>query len=171
MYFLSAEWILRVFTYAPADPALTFSGQLSQWIHYVTDASTLVDALAIFPYFLEQFPNGVVSLRIFRLFRTFQLVRLGQYSDMFLSLSNVLQRSVRYLQLLTLVLAFGAAVFGSTLYWLEKGEWKYHKASGQYRFLRVGLDGTTEEPTPFTSIPASFWWFIETATTVGYGGT
>jgi hypothetical protein len=171
MYFLSVEWLLRILLYAPAEPAPSFLGRCGQSVDFLTNASTLVDALAIFPYFLEQLPNGLVSLRVFRLFRIFQLVRLGQYNDMFMTLTNVLQNSIVYLKLLALVMLFGAAFFGSMMYWLEKGEWKYHAASGEYRFLRLGIDGVTEEPTPFTSIPAAFWWFFVTATTVGYGGT
>jgi len=66
-------------------------------------------------------PNGLVSLRIFRLLRIFQLVRLGQYNQAFTSLTNVLSRSVQYLRLLIIVLAFGAAFFGSMVYWMEKG--------------------------------------------------
>jgi hypothetical protein len=171
MYFLTVEWFLRVVLFVPAEPAPTFLGRCGQWVDFLTNASTLLDALAIFPYYLEQLPNGLVSLRVFRLFRIFQLVRLGQYNDMFMTLTNVLKKSIVYLKLLGLVMLFGAAFFGSIMYWLEKGQWKYHEASGEYRFLRVGVDGVTEEPTPFTSIPAAFWWFFVTATTVGYGGT
>jgi hypothetical protein len=170
MYFFTAEWCIRVMLFVPAEPAKTLVGRWYQWFCYLTETSTLVDALGIFPYYLESLPNSFVSLRLVRLFRIFQLVRLGQYNDMFLSLTNVLQRSVEYLKLLILILAFGAAFFGSMVYWLEKGSWKYHEASGDYRFLRLSVDGVTEEPTPFVSIPAAFWWFMVTATTVGYGG-
>jgi hypothetical protein len=154
LYFLTVEWILRVFVYSPGDPAPTVFGRTMQWINFLTDSSTLLDALAIFPYYLERLPNGLVSLRIFRLFRIFQLVRLGQYNQAFTSLTNVMARSTQYLKLLMVVLAFGAAFFGSMLYWCEKGIWKFHEPSGEYMFVRIGLDGQSEEPTPFVSIPA-----------------
>lgn len=170
MNFLAIEWIIRILLYFPADPAPTSMGQFRQWLDFLSDSQTLVDALAIFPYYLERLPNGFVSLRLLRLFRLFQLVRLGQYNTMFISLTNVLQKSFNYLKLLLLVLAFGAVFFGSMAYWFEKGKWKYHEPVGEYRFVRLGVDGVSEEPTPFTSIPAAFWWFMVTASTVGYGG-
>lgn len=168
--FFTVEWCLRIVLFVPSDPSPTFCGRCVQWLDYVTSPSTLVDALAIFPYYLESLPNGFVSLRLVRLFRIFQLVRLGQYNTMFLTLTNVLGKSLHYLRLLILILAFGAAFFGSMVYWLERGTWKYHEASDMYRFVRVGRDGVTEEPSPFSSIPQGFWWFMVTATTVGYGG-
>lgn len=170
LYFLTAEWLLRILLFAPAEPSPTVCGRWWQGFRYLTETSTLIDALGIFPYYLESLPNSFVSLRLIRIFRIFQLVRLGQYNTMFLSLTNVLQKSVQYLKLMILILAFGAAFFGSMMYWLEKGTWKYHEASGDYRFLRLSVDGVTEEPTPFNSIPSAFWWFMVTATTVGYGG-
>jgi len=175
VYFFTVEWSLRVlfFEPSPAERAHSCWGFFCQWLGFLTDTTTILDALAIFPYYAERFEktNGLMSLRLLRLFRVFQLVRLGQYNSSFMSLTNVLYRSVLYLKLLIVVLLFGAAFFGSIVYWLEKGDWMYYEETKSYEFLRKSVDGLQYEPTPFTSIPVAFWWFMVTATTVGYGGT
>lgn len=171
VYFFTIEWSLRVlfFEPPPSERAHSCWGFFCQWLGFLTDTTTILDALAIFPYYAERFEktNGLMSLRLLRLFRVFQLVRLGQYNQSFMSLTNVLYRSTLYLKLLVVVLLFGAAFFGSILYWMEKGDWKYYKETGTYEFLRLSVDGLKEEPSPFTSIPVAFWWFLVTATTVG----
>ena len=174
VYFFTVEWILRVvfFEPPPAERAPNCWGYVCQWFGFLTDTTTILDALAIFPYYAERFEktNGLMSLRLLRLFRVFQLVRLGQYNSSFMSLTNVLFKSVLYLKLLAIVLMFGAAFFGSIVYWLEKGDWTYYEETQSYQFMRRSVDGIKSEPTPFTSIPVAFWWFCVTATTVGYGG-
>lgn len=190
IYFFTVEWIARVLFFEPSYDELQLlvveldessSGNnngndarqhfWSLWFSHLSSTTTVLDALAIFPFYLENMDNtnGLMSLRLLRLFRVFQLLRLGQYNTTFVSLTNVLGQSLIYLKLLMVVLIFGAALFGSMMYWLEKGNWQYHEASESYRFMRLGVDGVSEEPSPFTSIPASFWWFMVTATTVGYG--
>lgn len=170
VYFFTVEWTLRVLLFEPPKDAPRGSFW-PQWFSHLTETTTILDALAIFPYYLETLENtnALMSLRLLRLFRVFQLLRLGQYNTTFLSLTNVLFQSMLYLKLLMIALVFGAALFGSMMYWLEKGSWKYDKMTQQYRFMRISIDGVTEEPSPFTSIPAAFWWFIVTATTCGYG--
>jgi hypothetical protein len=173
IYFFTVEWSLRVLCFEPppAERSHTFGGLFCQWLSFLTETTTVLDALAIFPYYVERFENtnGLMSLRLLRLFRVFQLVRLGQYSPNFLSLTNVLYKSTMYLKLLMVLLLFGAAFFGSMMYWLEKGDWKYHEETQSYLFLRPSSDGIRQEPSPFTSIPIACWWFLVTATTVGYG--
>lgn len=171
--FMAIEWSLRVLMFEPKPGAPSRYGFCCQWLSFLTEYTTIMDALAIFPYYAERFEksNGLMSLRLLRLFRVFQLVRLGQYNTTFMSLTHVLTDSLPYIKLLAVALIFGAAFFGSMVYWLEKGEWKYYDKTGSYVFLRLANDGVTEEPSPFTSIPSAFWWFIVTATTVGYGDT
>jgi len=172
MNFFALEWIFRVVCYdTEHEPDSTWLNRRFRWFRYLTAPTTLMDALAIFPYYLESIPHIFVSLRLLKSFRIFQLIRLGQYNELFLSLTNVIVISLNYLRLLILILAFGSAIFGSLIYWVERGTWQYHEKSGQFLFVRMGVDGVTEEPSPFGSIPQSFWWFLVTATTVGYGGT
>jgi hypothetical protein len=174
IYFFSVEWALRVLCFEPplAEKAHSFSGFLKQFVGYLFETTTILDFLAIFPYYMERFGSntkGLLSLRLLRLFRVFQLVRLGQFNATFIILRNVLSNSVPYLRLLMVCLMFGSAFFGSMLYWLEKGEWQYWEETGDYQFIRFATDGVTQEISPFTDIPQGFWWFMVTATTVGYG--
>eukprot|EP00980_Cylindrotheca_fusiformis_P002175 scaffold497_cov97-Cylindrotheca_fusiformis.AAC.6 len=181
MYFFTIEWTLRVicFTSDPSDhdtttssnsSSSTYSYHFRQWYDYLTSAPMVLDFLAIFPYYLESTDiHTLVSLRLLRLFRIFSLLRLGQYNSMMITLTNVMSKSMEYLKLLILILSFGGALFGSIVYWMERGKWKYHEPSESYQFVRLGVDGVTEEISPFRSIPIAMWWFIVTATTVGYG--
>jgi len=172
VYFFTVEWCLRVLTFEPPqwERAPTGAGFFCQWFNFLTSTATVLDALAIFPYYIEAstHTNGLMSLRLLRLFRVFQLVRLGSYNETFMSLTAVLFKSVPYLKLLFGVLLFGAAFFGSMMYWLEKGDWKYWEETGSYEFIRLNQIGV-EEISPFASVPQAFWWFFVTATSVGYG--
>lgn len=170
IYFFTVEWILRALLYSPpaSEVEQHAIGYFWLWCGYMLSWGTIFDALAIFPYYIETltYSNSLFSLRLLRLFRVFQVVRLGQYSDSFLSLTTVLVKALPYLKLLLALLVFGATIFGSLLYWTEKGEWKYFEETGTYEYVRLNDQGF-EEVSPFTSIPEAFWWFTVTATTVG----
>ena len=171
--FLTVEWVLRVLLFEPAahNKAKTLAGVACQWVSFLLAPSTLMDALAIFPYYLERFKRakGFLSFRLLRVFRVFQLLRLGQYSQTFHSFTNVMTKSVVHLKLLLILLIFGAAFFGSMVFWLERGDWSYWEETGDYQYVRLASNGISREISPFYSIPQAFWWFLVTATTVGYG--
>jgi len=110
-------------------------------------------------------------LRILRLSRVFQVVKLGKYNRTFVTFARVMKKSTPALNLLFVILFFGMCLFGSLIYEYERGNWKYTEITDppSWQYVRFSSDGVTEEISPFTSIPAACWWFIVTATTVGYG--
>lgn len=69
-------------------------------------------------------------------------------------------QSAQPLGMLLFIMGIGTIVFSSAMYYVERGT--YDEARNTY----LRSDGL---PTPFESIPASFWWCIVTMTTVGYG--
>jgi len=170
IYFFSLEWTLRVVSYVPLK---TESGEHRSFFTFLCEPYTIFDFCATFPYYLIRYHQieGIVSLRLLRFFRVFQLLRLKKYDIYLTTMVRVLMNSMQALHIYLLTLLFLAAVFGSVIYWFEKGEWKYTDLLEEpgYAFVRKSADGITEELSPFHSIPGSFWWFFVTATTAGYG--
>ena len=118
LIFFAFEWTLRVISYVPAHPRSDIIGKCGDWLKFLASPQVLLDALAIWPYFIARYDlPGLVSLRLLRLLRVFQLLRLGTYNSMFVSLTRVLYKSIGFLELLVVILFFGATIFGSLLFW------------------------------------------------------
>ena len=144
------------------------------YYRFLIEPYTVLDFLATFPYYLIRYHQieGMGALRLLRFFRLFQLLRLKKYDLYLTTMFRVLIGSFQALHIYVLTLLFLAAVFGSVIFWFEKGEWEYTTElleTPGYAFIRVGADGYTKELSPFRSIPGSSWWFFVTATTAGYG--
>ena len=69
------------------------------------------------------------------------------------------------LYILFFYLFLGCCFMGSLIYYFEMGTWDSER--GEY--MRYNIVKRETEPSPFYSIPESFWWCIVTYTTVGYG--
>lgn len=118
LYFFAFEWTLRVLSFVPVHPRSDTIGQWGDWFNHLISPTTLVDALAIWPYFIETYDlRGLISLRILRLLRVFQFFRLGSYNTLFVSLTTVLYKSIEFLKLYIVIIFFGATIFGSLLFW------------------------------------------------------
>ncbi|WKY16217.1 hypothetical protein Q1695_001141 [Nippostrongylus brasiliensis] len=130
-------------------------------LQFLVGIMNIVDMVAIIPFYLElglaMFGIDVASLsdikgallvvRVLRVLRVVRILKLGRYSSGMRTFALTLRSSARQLGMMGMVLSTGVVFFSTLLYFVEKDE----------------------EDTPFTSIPAAFWWAIVTMTTVGYG--
>ncbi|KAF7634175.1 hypothetical protein Mgra_00006473 [Meloidogyne graminicola] len=146
--FFTIEYLLRLFA-APRK------------LRFILKPLNLVDLLAIMPFYLELMLTlmGVddkklrdlrwafLVVRILRVLRVIRIIKLGRFSSGLQTFGMTLQRSQKQLQMMTIVLLTGVVFFSTMIYFLEKDE----------------------KGSPFTSIPAAYWWCIVTMTTVGYG--
>ena len=82
-------------------------------------------------------------------------------------MTNALTKSIDALQLFFFLLILVLVVFSAGIYYFERGTWDSDKQE-YYRDDPV-TDVRETTPSPFQSIPQSFWWCIVTLTTVGYG--
>ena len=154
---------------AQADDAEPEPSGVMRTLRWWYDTMNLIDFAAIMPFWLTLFmgagAGGLGFLRVLRLARAFRVFKLGKYSEGMTMFANVMLASLPAMYILFFFLFLGMVLFGSAIYFCESGDWD--PATGVY--MRPDVTGLGTEPTPFVSIPASFWWVLVTFTTVGYG--
>ena len=140
----TAEYVLRLWS-CTSDPR--YAGAVRGRLRYALQPMTLVDLLAVAPFYLEFLTVDLRFVRTLRLFRLFRIFKLARYADSMRTLGVVL-RSRREELLVTLFVVVVLLVFASSaMYYVE----------------------SEAQPQQFSSIPASMWWGVATLTTVGYG--
>lgn len=127
---------------------------------------TLIDLVAILPYYITLLVDGAASgrrkpgtgnsyldkvglvLRVLRALRILYVMRLARHSLGLQTLGLTARRCTREFGLLLLFLCVAIALFAPLLYVIEN---------------------EMADSPEFTSIPACYWWAVITMTTVGYG--
>jgi voltage-gated potassium channel len=135
----SAEYLLRLWS-AREDGA---RGRL----RFARSPMGIIDLAAILPFFLPFVGVDLRSLRALRALRLLRLGKLARYSVAMKRISRALKIARDELVAVGMLIFLLVLVSSSLIYFAE-------------------FDA---QPDKFSSIPASFWWGIVTATTVGYG--
>jgi hypothetical protein len=139
--FFAFEYILR----------LGFSPD--KW-NFVKSPLNIVDLLAFLPYMIVlALPGGSVNnstvsaFHILRIVRIFRIFKLSRYSRRLKVIGYCLLESVQDLGLFMICLVIITILASSLLHYIE-GE---------------------DKDSPFNSIPSTFWFIIQTISTIGYG--
>ena len=140
----STEYLMRIYS-CPEDPR--FKAWLSGRLKNATQPTSIIDLLAILPFYLESFLHHLFDLRFLRVFRLMRLLKLARYSGATQSLFIVIKR-----------------------------EWPVMKASAFIMILLVMLAACLgylfeheAQPDKFENIPQSIYWAVITLASVGYG--
>jgi len=138
------EYLARLWS-CTADPR--FSGPIGGRIRHAFRAMSIVDLLAILPFYLPFLGVDLRSLRALRLLRVFRVAKVGRYYSSLTLIKRVLQNKREELVLTSSLMGILLVVSSSVLYYCEN----------------------SVQPDAFSSIPATMWWAVATLTTVGYG--
>lgn len=138
------EYIARSWS-CVVDPQ--YSKPIIGRIRFAFRPLSIIDLVAIIPFYLPLLGVDLRVIRIFRLLRLVRILKLARYSKAFGLISDVLREKREELILTMVLLIFVLIVSASLMYYAE------HEA----------------QPENFSSIPAAIWWSVVTLTTVGYG--
>lgn len=137
------EYILRFLCIGVDEKYSGFKGRA----RFLFSAWSLIDLLAILPFFLTGLTQNTFILRVMRLLRILRLAKLGRYSTAASAIVEALD-SKKHELVLSGTIAFVVMLISSSFLYVFEG---------------------ALQPDAFGSIMRSFWWSIATLTTVGYG--
>jgi voltage-gated potassium channel Kch len=109
--------------------------------------SSIIDFLAILPFFLEFFLHHLLDLRFLRVFRLLRLLKLTRYTGATTTLNRVISREWPVLAASAFIMLLLVIMTASLGYLFE------HDA----------------QPEKFENIPQSIYWAVITLASVGYG--
>jgi len=139
------EYVLRVWS---INHDHRYRHSIHGRLRYMMSTDGLIDLLAILPFYVHVFVGfDLRVLRIFRLLRFLRLFRLTAYMKSARMVKNVFKTRANELKLSLVLILFFIIMASCLLYFAE------HRA----------------QPAVFSSIPATIWWPVVTATSVGYG--
>jgi voltage-gated potassium channel len=108
---------------------------------------TVIDLLAVLPFYLSHFVVDLLFLRALRLFRIIRVAKLGRYMTAVKLIGSVFRAKREELILISAVMFLLIVVSSCLMYVVEN----------------------PAQPEKFTDIPTTMWWAVSTLTTVGYG--
>ncbi|MEX8496867.1 ion transporter [Leptothrix ochracea] len=140
----SIEYVGRIWACVCLAP---FSHPIKGRLRFTVQPMSLIDLLAILPFYLAFFPIDLRFLRSLRMFRLFRLAKLGRYSTSLRLFGRVFKNNKEELIVTACVMVMLIILTSSLMYFAE------HDA----------------QPDKFPDIPSTMWWSVVTLTTVGYG--
>lgn len=140
----TVEYLVRVWS-SVEEPALAGEPSWRMRLRYMLRPSSLVDALAVLPFYLGMF--FTLDLRFMRFVRLLRIFKLTRYSRSLNILVTVVRNESQSF-IMTLLILFTVLLL----------------AAGGIHVFEHNV-----QPDAFGSIPQSLWWAIATLTTVGYG--
>lgn len=140
----TAEYLLRLYACVETPG---FKRALSGRFKHATSFSSIIDFLAILPFFLEVFLHHLLDLRFLRVFRLLRLFKLTRYTGATKTLVTVISREWPVLAASAFVMLLMVILTASLGYLFE------HEA----------------QPDKFENIPQSIYWAVITLASVGYG--
>lgn len=138
------EYLIRVWTCVENEK---YQGNFIGRLKFVLTAMSIIDLLAILPFYLPLIGIDLRFLRILRLFRVFRILKMARYSNAFDMIKNVLKNKKEELVVTMTFIIIILIIISTLMYYVEK----------------------EAQPEVFGSIPQALWWGVVTLTTVGYG--
>jgi voltage-gated potassium channel len=138
------EYVARVWSCVSTKE---YSNPITGRLRFMIRPMSVIDLLAVLPFYLVFVTADLRFVRSLRLFRIFRVAKVGRYSSSMRLFGKVFTNKKEELTIAVLALVV-LVVIASSLMYLAEGE---------------------SQPDKYTDIPTTMWWSVVTLTTVGYG--